>query len=281
MTLCIAARATVPSPLTPCIVLCFDYLAANDWWGSEGEYKFYVLSEQLVAMVAGAVAQTKELAHIYQAYLRTNKLSADDAEATKQLRIPLGELKSRTAESYVQRRLAVSYREFRKNGKKDFGPEVYYRYLAAIEKHQPNVEMIIAGFEGGTPRLYHIRRDDGNKPVELEDATNFCLIGSGSIAAEPTLHARKQTSNTPLSQALYNIYEAKKLGEASPWVGEKTRMFVLKPPDNGSALRAQVVTDAGEKWLKQLYRRYGPKPMKTWPDLPVGVFQTAHLSGLP
>jgi 20S proteasome alpha/beta subunit len=282
MTLCIGALAQVPSPMTPCVVLCFDYMGANDYWGSEGEYKLHVLSEELVALAAGSIAQTKELAMIYKDHLKRNPLSDNESEDLEQLRKPLSELKRRRAEAYVRRRLAVGYREFLANGARWFGEQYYDRYLAAIEKHQPNVEMILAGFSGRTRRLYEIRRQDGTGSVELQQATNFCLIGTGALAAEPVLHARKQTANTPMSQAVYNIYEAKKTGETSPWVGERTRCFVLLPAENGEAsICARVVTANGEKWLKRLYRSYGPRPMKSWPDVPKDAFEKAHFTWPP
>jgi hypothetical protein len=86
-----------------------------------------------------------------------------------------------------------------------------------------------------------------------------------------------------MSQALYNLYEAKKIGESSPFVGQKTRMFLLEPPNgrNAKQIRASVVTAGGEIFLQKLFRRYGPKPMKTWPDLPKDVFQKAHFKWPP
>jgi hypothetical protein len=279
MTLCIGALASVPVPLEPCIILCFDYKVSNDAWGSESEYKFHVLNEELVALIAGSPAKGKELAGLYQAHLGAVTLSK--ANGLNELRKPLFELKRRKAESYIWSRLAVSYQDFLVKGEKWFGKARVDRYLTAIEQHQPNVEMIIAGFIEGHPVLYQISRDDTGA-LELEQSTNVCLIGTGATTAAPALHARVHRPTTPMSQALYNAYEAKKIGESSPYVGEKTRMFLLTAPEPGSKqIRGKVVTENGEKALKRLYRQYGPKPMKTWPDLPADSFLDAQFKWTP
>jgi hypothetical protein len=135
--------------------------------------------------------------------------------------------------------------------------------------------MIIAGFIGDRPILFQLRDN------ELDIVTNFSLVGSGAYAAEMALHARKQTANTSLNQALYNVYEAKKIGETSPHVGAKTRMLVLHPPDQGSRrLTVQLVTPTGENALDELFRKYGPKPMDRWPDLPDDALLKASFSGI-
>lgn len=270
MTLCIAALAQNPIPIYPCIVMAFDYKASNDSWGSEGEYKFHILSPQLVAMFAGSTGRAKELALIYQGYLTQNTLVVNDA--LKQLEQPLREFKERRASAYIGRTLGVTYDKFLNEGERWLGKKPFTEYLGAIKKHNPNVQMIIAGFIGNDPVLCELR--DG----ELEWRTNFCLIGTGSYTAEPAMHARQHIFTTPKNQALYNVYEAKKIGESSPYVGQKTRMFVLSPPAPGtSKIRAEVVTEVGEKSLKKLLRKYGPRPLKTWPDLPPGTFQVARL----
>ena len=273
MTLCIGALAKIPSPLTSCIVLCFDCKVSNDVWGSEGEYKFHVLSDELVALAAGSAGKAKELALMYKGYLRHVSLSLP--HAVRQLSKPLNDFKRQKADSYVKSTLAVSYTEFLAKGKQWFGEEEFDQRIAAIEKHQPKVEMILAGFIEGEPVLYRITRD-GAGPLELEQVTNFCMIGSGTYVAEPTLHGRCQDFKTALSQTMYNVYEAKKTGEISPYVGQKTIMHILLPPKRGAKqIQGRHLTPAGEKFLQKLYRKYGPRVMKSWPDLPDGVLEPA------
>lgn len=274
MTLCIGARASVPIPLSPCIVLCFDTMVANEAFGSESEQKFRVLSDNLVSLYAGSPARAKELAMIYQSLLKTEPLPTDPALAIEFLRRPLAELKRRLANSYSQARLAVGYEELKDNGEKWFGTDRWQRHLQAIDQHDPNVQVIIAGFIGGTPVLYQTSKDSGS--FDLEAVPNYCLIGTGSFTAEPALHARKQLFTTSVSKALYNVYEAKRAGESSPFVGKETVIFVLHPEskEEPGAIRIEVVSKVGYKALDKIYRKHGPKPMPTWPDLPDGSLQS-------
>lgn len=242
-------------------------MLANDAWGSESEYKFHVLSNQLVAMFAGSPAKAKELALMYQDHLAKTILS--EATALEEIRKPLAAFKLRKADWFVKIKLAVSYQDFLANGETWFGRQTVDRYLTAIEEHYPNVEMIIAGFIDGKPVLYQIMREHGVQPIEVDPVTNFCLIGSGATTAEPSLHARLQTNNTPLTQTLYNVYEAKMAGESSPYVGQKTRMYIVYASDTDpKRIVVDMVTEDGEKWLASLYAKHGPKAMKTWPTMP-------------
>jgi hypothetical protein len=134
--------------------------------------------------------------------------------------------------------------------------------------------MIFAGFVEGLPILYELRKE------EVREATHFAMIGTGAYTAEPAMHARAHTEHATLSEALYNTFEAKKIGETSPFVGAKTTMAVIHPPNEKSKdhIRAQLVTEDGLKHLGKLFRRYGPKPIKTWVDIPAGTLQTAYFN---
>jgi hypothetical protein len=275
MTLCIGALANVPSPLTPCIVLCFDYKIANDEWGSESQYKFHTLSHQFVALFGGAPGKAKELSMLYQARLKNTTLTLDNV--VDGLAEPLANFKRQKADFYLKMTLCVSYQEFLGKGTKWFGKAMYEQRLAAIDNHQPKVEMIIAGFVEGQPYLFRLATAGEVNHLDLGVGGNSCMIGSGTLAANVSLHARNHNSNTALSETMYYLYEAKKAGEASPWVGEKTRMHVLLPPEPGETqIRGQYLTDAGERFLQRLHRRYGPKPMKAWPVIPPDALKTAH-----
>lgn len=280
MTLCIGALASVPSPLIPCVVLCFDYKVANDEWGSESQYKFHVLSEQFVALFAGAPGKAKELSLLYQGRLKNTTLGLDNAVET--LAEPLAYFKRQKADFYLKMTLCVSYEEFLNKGAKWFGKPKYEQRLAAIDRHQPKVEMIIAGFIGGRPHLFRLGTEGDVGYLDLGLAGNSCMIGSGAAAASISLHARKHDSNTALSQTMYYVYEAKKAGEISPFVGQKTRMHVLFPPEPGETqIRGQYLTEEGERFLQRLHRRYGPRPMKTWPEIPANTLRTAHFKWPP
>lgn len=269
MTLCIGALAQIPSPLSPCIVLCFDRKVSTESFSSESEYKHHWLSRQFVALASDRPARAKELADIYRHQLE--KVEVTQNNALEVLREPVMILKRNIANSYIARKLGVSYQDFLDHGVAWFGPEAFGKYQSDIENNPLGVEMIIAGFVGNEPCLFELREG------ELAHSTNFCLVGTGAYTAEPALHARGQRRYTAVSETLYNCYEAKRIAESSPFVGKDTRMLIVHPPDHTSKghVRAQVVTPEGEKWLRGLFRRYGPKPIKMWPIMPEGVLQKA------
>lgn len=278
MTLCIGAMALQQSPLEKRIVLCFDYKLAGDEFGSEREYKFHRLSGQLVCMFAGAPGRAKELALIYQDFLNHNTLSFTDAP--QRLKEPLEMFKLRHAEHYIRSRLCFSYQQLLDSGEKWLGKDGRDRYLAAIDAHDLRVSLIIAGFVDSAPVLFQTR-GIGLRDLDLEVVTNFCLIGTGAYTAEPALHARNQIFTTALPRTLYNVYEAKRLGQASPYVGTKTRMYVLRPPSDGSnQIGAERVTREGEKWLARLFRKLGPKPMGATPEMPQPALEEISLEPL-
>jgi 20S proteasome alpha/beta subunit len=273
MTLCIGALAQIPSPHSQCIVLCFDSLrSGGDDFSSEGEYKFHTLSPQIVALYAGRITRAKELTTIYQHHLSTVELTLESLQDT--LTAPLSIIKKRHANAYIQRKLAISYDDLLKNGEQWLGKELCGECVAAIAANELGVDMIFAGFVGGEPVLFELRNG------EISETDHFSLIGSGAYTAEPAMHARAHTKNSTLSEALYNTFEAKKIGETSPFVGTQTTMVVIHPPNEGSHdhVRAQFVTKEGFKFLQKQFRKYGPKPIKTWTDIPKGTLETAYFN---
>jgi len=254
MTLCIAALAQDRG--FPRIVLCFDSKVAAEGFGSETEYKFHRLSGQLCSMFAGSPGRAKELAGIYREFLDANLL--DKGKVIDQLREPVTLFKRRLASAYIGRTLGLTYEDLLSNGVKWLGAE-HQRHLQNIEGQGLGVDLIIAGFIEEFPVLCQMERG------EVEWKTGFSLIGTGVYTAEPALHARKQTDQTPLLATLYNVYEAKRIGESSPFVGKHTAIFILQPADEPSSpIGLSVVTPEGFGYLGGLFEEYGPKP---WPAL--------------
>ena len=268
MTLCIGALAYEPVPAQFCIVLAFDYKVSNDAWGSESEYKFHKLSDRMVALFAGSPARAKELALMYRDYLATTDLK--DATAREQLMEPYVAFKRRLANMYIGRKLAISYQDLLGHGEQWLGTQRWQKHLDAIERHDPKVHMVFAGFIGDRAVLFRLWD-------EVEECTNFAAIGTGATTAQPALHAREQRPITSLSTTLYNVYEAKKVGESSPEVGRRTKMLVLpRPKPEEQKMVIEFVTDSGEKHLQRLWRKHGPKPVKYPPVFPDGSFQAGR-----
>lgn len=194
-------------------------------------------------------------------------------EVVRQLEEPLIKLKHRLAESYVGRRLGISYAEVLGDTQK------WAEYLDQINKHPLRISLIIAGFIGRDPVLLETAYTDGDELPRLEWVTHFAVIGSGAWVATPSLHMREQDRNAPLAKTLYQVYEAKRQAEIAPSVGKSvTRMFVIRPRGSTKMLAVDVVTTEGMNELEQLYRQYGPKPVPRLPALDPTCFSTAHFS---
>jgi hypothetical protein len=218
------------------------------------------------------MARARELTDLYR--FRFAKQEPTEATILQELRCQVKVLKRRLGEMYVGRRLGVSYSDFMRNGTAWFGADVVEKYRSDIEKNLIRVGMIVAGFIGGDPFLFEMREE------EISPVTNFCLIGTGAYAADPAMHARGQTRNTPLPEAIYNCYEAKRIGEISPFVGSQTRMLVVHPPDKDSHehIRAEYVTASGEKFLRRLFKTHGPRPLRRNLDMPKGALGRAFFN---
>lgn len=146
MTLCIAAMASVPTVLEPCFVLCFDTKVATEFFSSETEHKFHVLSNTLVAVVADRPGRAKELAVQYRE--RFAKAVPTDADILNLLRDEIPVLKRKIASGYLGRTLGVTYEDFRTHGVQWFGQDRFDKYMSVIEGNPLGVEMIVAGFLG-------------------------------------------------------------------------------------------------------------------------------------
>ena len=254
--------------------------SVGDVYSSETEHKFRALSDDLVSLFAGSTARAKELAMIYQSLLKREALPANPTEVLEHLRKPLVELKRRLANSYAGARLAVSYDDLRNHGERWFGHDRWQRHMEAIDQHDPNVEMIVAGFSRTIPLLYRISRVGGW--LDVEPVTNFCATGTGAYTAEPALHAREQAFNANLDQTLYNVYEAKKIGETSRAVGKKTITLVVHPAstEDPGVVRIQYLSAVGEKDLQKRFKKYGPRPIPPFPGLPEGsLLDTSSIRG--
>jgi hypothetical protein len=270
MTLCIAAtgRAPVLGSINPNrMVMCFDSKVGNEAFGSETENKFHIPSDRVMAMAADRPGRAKELASIYESHLKSNPLT--DANLLDVLSEPIKILKRKIASAYLARKLGISYQDFLDHGLAWFGQTACDKYRGDIENNPLGMEMIIGGFIDREPFICELRSG------EIERVTNFSVIGTGAYTAEPALHAREQMPNTDLPRTVYNVFEAKKLGEASPYVGHQTRLFILGPSHPKSdKLEVEVLTSQGQAALEKRFEKFGPKKVKPHEPLPDGAFMT-------
>jgi hypothetical protein len=96
-------------------------MVANEGVGSDSEYKFQVLSPELICMTAGSISRASELVRIYKGYLKNNPL--DPTTIEQQLRVPLTEIKERMSRQLIGGCFGMTLEKFDSNGERILGEE--------------------------------------------------------------------------------------------------------------------------------------------------------------
>ena len=115
-----------------------------------------------------------------------------------------------------------------------------------------DVEVAVAGFIENKPRIVYVTQHG----VVAEPF--YRAIGSGWQFADSMLRWRHMTNQCFLNDALYFIYEAKRFGETSPFVGERTTMFVIEPREDSSFI-VHTVGRKGVAFLESRFCQFGPQ----------------------
>ena len=87
----------------------------------------------------------------------------------------------------------------------------------------PEVSAIISGIDSAGPHIFMVQNDK----VYCRDTIGFASIGIGERHANSQLMLAGLTTNTPIPEALFLTYIAKKRSEVSPGVGNETDMFII------------------------------------------------------
>lgn len=77
----------------------------------------------------------------------------------------------------------------------------------------------------------------------VERCSHFAAIGSGTYVAESALFYREHTGGESLGTAIYNVYEAMKLGAKAPGVGEKFSLHIASADDDPNNITWDEITD--------------------------------------
>jgi hypothetical protein len=157
--------------------------------------------------------------------------------------------KREKATEFTTGKYGLTYDDFLALGKDKLPNEVFRDATIRISTIDLRAEFIIVGFPGGQPLLCQTTAD-GQVNIREE----FAVIGEGAVLATAALLQRAHMDTSQLDDAVYNVYEAKKLAESVPSVGETTSLIVLTP--NGGW---RIINDQGEKFLEAQYRKFGPK----------------------
>jgi hypothetical protein len=258
VTLCIAATCRdytehgSMGPGEPRAVLASDWRVETAAAGAEIEVKDDMLHKRWFSLLAGDVAQARELNELYRGLLRAEEITA--ANCLEKLRIPLQQFRRRLADSYTQTVYSMTYDEFLKNGKTQLPEDSFRQSVFEIGNQRTEAELILVGFIENEFVLFHCAN------LDVAEHSHFAAIGSGAQIAMPALFQREQRSSDSLDRTIFAVHEAKKLAEIAPGVGRNTTYTLLSPPkDSASGLEFSFCSETGKRELAKRYRRFGLK----------------------
>lgn len=261
MTLCIAAICEEEKH--PKIVVCTDWRQESYLVHSETADKLRLLPHGWSALIADTANRDEELVALYEKdFMGISKFEfANDAELFAAMKKPAQQYKANLANEYISHMLGMSYAEFLKA---DNIPEEFVtKRLDEVSNIKLGAALILSGFvemqdyiskkKEKNAYLFVVEDDEGHQDV-VRTEDNFAVIGSGRHVAVPALTQRELDSSQSLMETIYCVYEAKKLAEVVPGVGEHTSIDVFE-----ASGKTWSISDKGYDHCKRLFRRLGPR----------------------
>jgi 20S proteasome alpha/beta subunit len=250
MTICIAAVCQQND--IPRVILCADWKEQSTLGSRESADKFHKLKPGWIALGAGTSRNIALLVREYQKHFRAAGEITDENIA-EMMRVPLRNMKKSLNDEYIQGRYAMSYDEFLDIGRDKFPPEVFKRELEHLADMTLDAHLIIVGFTGDEgQKAPNICMTDSNGLIHLEE--HYTAIGEGDLLAIPSLNSRECNMDTPMTEAIYYVYEAKVAAEKMPSVGEDVDINIINA--SGHVL---TLTEEGWDRLDKMYKKYHPK----------------------
>ena len=269
MTVCISAICQHNGE--PRIVLCSDWMVDNEWMTSETMNKQICIAPRWYALPAGSVARGNELMAEFR--IGFAKESPKIGRILPLFNDIVNSRRRKIIEETVQSAIGKEYEWLLEKGKASLPDDSYSRLIQSVEYTKLGAQLILSGFVAekdtgmNIPAVCSI--DDSTAPC-VRMAENFATIGSGAVVAESVLHRRSQQCDMPLKKTLYNVFEAKRLAEASmggsSGVGETTTIGVLLPTG-----RYVNLSDKAVDFLAGCFTKYGPKALEnseSWDMMP-------------
>jgi 20S proteasome alpha/beta subunit len=254
MTLCVAAACLDEKENR--IVLCSDWKQETYSAGAEIANKLRWIKNGWPTLIAGDISRADELVLLYREYLKENELKETNLFSI--LKEPAQKFKNLLADEFIQRKFGLSYDRFLAHAKDQLPAEIVSQTLYEVGDLQFPAQLLIAGFLGDRPVICVIGEEGSLARLEQ----NFAAIGTGAHVALPSLYQREhEPSEVSLMQAIYHVYEAKRLGQVSPGVGKSTSIEVLEPSG-----KLWSLTDWGYEWCEKMFKQLGPKPIRPSSD---------------
>ena len=251
MTICIAAVCQTHDG-NPTIILCSDHRIENEYYGGEVAWKIQLAGGGWCALIAGEMGKAKQLITACHACLDAPSFMDEPDTIFDELKKCAQQQRRVLVNDFVESKLSISYEEFLAIGSERLPEDVYRQLLWDIQTLTLGCEIILAGFVDQVPYLFLI----DNSGIVTERA-GFAAIGAGAVVAEGALFQRRYATWLLGGEAMYYVYEAKRLSEIAPGVGIKTAMAVVQPGADGPTMLH--IGDGGVRFLEKQYAKFGLK----------------------
>ena len=227
MTICIAGIAenkkivaftdrmlTLPAP----VKTAFE-ITEND--------KAIQLADKDVAMFAGDVLKANAILKRAKKDIQTNwgaeKVADKVCEAYKEQWVS-------DIEEALLRRFGLSRKDF-VNKQRELENDLVKNINNTIGTYNLGVEIIVAGIDGGEPRLFKIENPG---IITSHDPVGYCCVGSGAQHATFSLIESQYNPSFLEARSIYAIMQAKKRAQYDPGVGDLTDIVLIN--DNYSKI---------------------------------------------
>jgi len=228
--------------------MCSDTRISYSGFSSDSGFKFDWAGKNMPAMIADNATRARELLSFYRTHLNS---VPEDLFTDNDLRIPPQQYKRHRIEEYLQLRWGVSFTEYSAGVLSHLPEQEQFTILRDIAEMDLECQLIIVTTHGEMPRLFTV-----DSRGYVADSGCLAVIGSGSWLAHSTLAQRLYYPHLRLENALYEIYEAKKVSEREPSVGPGTQLVVIYPKT--MSIRS-VSAGKGQNVLQDMYWQYGPQ----------------------
>jgi len=250
MTLCLAAEFMRDGESG--VIAAYDMNAENEWVGADIQHKGYFLLDDFFFMMAGSISRAIELARCCENVISERQTKGDETLESLQEAVVMQ--KRKLAAEYVGMRLGMSYEEFFDTGKEKLPEEIFREIITDIKGIGLGCSLLVIDFSISSPTIFRV------SDTCVERCSNFAAIGTGLLIAESLLFLREHNFATDVGEALFNAWEAMRLGSLVPGVGETFNIDVLSRK-NGK-VRSEELTEEHEKYLEKQVTRFSLREPK-------------------
>jgi len=252
VTICIAAPCWLPNTEKR-IVLCCDTRVSYEWGSLDVGLKMQPLGPNCVAMVSGSWKNALRLVGHYKAYLKTSKLIGPSL--LDQIKEPLRTFRKSLIDDETSR-FGLSVDEFFSLSK--LPKDIERQITDKIQAISIGCDLLIACIVDDRPIIFRVDNDG------VERLDSYGAIGSGHFIAQTVLDHRGYRFTMTLPEAVYMVYEAKRLSEKADGVNASTLLGIMTPGDSFNPINVTMFNDQGIAMLQSAYHK---SSVQNVPDL--------------